>query len=491
MSTTLPNDLWDYVVQFIPALSLKDMISVNRYFFNLAMDYRYRQISFTYLNERMLWMLVRLKDPAVSYRVRTIYIYPDFLKEEVYARQPVRVRGTNSRDRSDILRYKLFLKTGKCCLPVEFLMEWMQDVLSSLPNVVNYHITWAGLPDLLENPAALLLTIFKTAPIQLLTVTISLQNIRTLDMCAFGWLHNLQELQILLQHDNGLSLTDSGTLCRLASAIKSVRKTLKSLAVESWGPIHLSELLARIDRLPHLEKLLVTLPVNDVQLGDPSCLSAFLDLHCDSLRVLALRAEEHVEAGPSKVPSEPFFLDHWLQEALQGVVLSKVQSLEINACRILPETCIACIQTFAPSLTSLSLTGQHQSVQFIDQVISTFSERDEQGLEYLRLGSVTLNPRLVDLLAEKLPGLQRLTLQVKDLKPSSPPSPPDTFQSLSRYELRQERLETFFSEMETRRYPDWHLRHVELVLSMEDAEFWQTHVEALLAECVPSIRSFG
>ena len=58
---TLPNDVWDYIAQFIPALTLKDMISVNRFFFDLAMDYRYRQISFTYLSARMLWMLVRLK----------------------------------------------------------------------------------------------------------------------------------------------------------------------------------------------------------------------------------------------------------------------------------------------------------------------------------------------------------------------------------------------------------------------------------------------
>ena len=57
----LPPPVWVAIAQFIPALSLKDMLSVNRVFFDLAMDYRYRQISFTYLSERMLWTLLRLR----------------------------------------------------------------------------------------------------------------------------------------------------------------------------------------------------------------------------------------------------------------------------------------------------------------------------------------------------------------------------------------------------------------------------------------------
>lgn len=58
---SLPPQVWVAIARFIPALCLKDMLSVNRFFFNLAMDYRYRQISFTYLNERMLWLLLRLR----------------------------------------------------------------------------------------------------------------------------------------------------------------------------------------------------------------------------------------------------------------------------------------------------------------------------------------------------------------------------------------------------------------------------------------------
>ena len=57
----LPPPVWLAIAQFIPALHLKDMLSVNRVFFDLAMDYRYRQISLTYLTEHMLWTLLRLR----------------------------------------------------------------------------------------------------------------------------------------------------------------------------------------------------------------------------------------------------------------------------------------------------------------------------------------------------------------------------------------------------------------------------------------------
>ena len=51
--------------------------------------------------------------------------------------------------------------------------------------------------------------------------------------------------------------------------------------------------------------------------------------------------------------------------------------------------------------------------------------------------------------------------------------------------------ESFFAEMGTRRYRGWALRHVKLVLTMPDAEDWQSHVEMMMAECIPSIRTFA
>jgi hypothetical protein len=58
---TLPHDVWLHVAQFIPALNIPDLISINSTFFDLAMDSRYRQMSFAYLDHKMVRNLARLK----------------------------------------------------------------------------------------------------------------------------------------------------------------------------------------------------------------------------------------------------------------------------------------------------------------------------------------------------------------------------------------------------------------------------------------------
>jgi len=58
---TIPHEIWLHIAQFIPALVLKDLYALNSAFFEIAMDCRYRQMSFAYLDKRMLRSLARLK----------------------------------------------------------------------------------------------------------------------------------------------------------------------------------------------------------------------------------------------------------------------------------------------------------------------------------------------------------------------------------------------------------------------------------------------
>ena len=56
-----PHKIWVLIAQFLPALVVRDLISLNSSLFNIAMDCRYRQICFAYLGNRMLRTLARLK----------------------------------------------------------------------------------------------------------------------------------------------------------------------------------------------------------------------------------------------------------------------------------------------------------------------------------------------------------------------------------------------------------------------------------------------
>ena len=57
----LPPDIWLNIASFLPALVLCELISLNSTFFEIAMDYRYRQLSFAYFDNRMLRSISRLR----------------------------------------------------------------------------------------------------------------------------------------------------------------------------------------------------------------------------------------------------------------------------------------------------------------------------------------------------------------------------------------------------------------------------------------------
>jgi len=51
----IPPEIWLHIAQFIPGISLRDMISVNSVFFDLAMNERYSEVSINFtFNEKKL-----------------------------------------------------------------------------------------------------------------------------------------------------------------------------------------------------------------------------------------------------------------------------------------------------------------------------------------------------------------------------------------------------------------------------------------------------
>jgi hypothetical protein len=90
------------------------------------------------------------------------------------------------------------------------ILELMQEVLSKLPNVSEYHITWSGLPVscLAYNPAYLFSSIFRSVPIRRLTIAISLENLSALDAQVFSKLSSIEQLRMVL-HSEIATSTDT------------------------------------------------------------------------------------------------------------------------------------------------------------------------------------------------------------------------------------------------------------------------------------------
>lgn len=74
-----------------------------------------------------------------------------------------------------------------------------------------------------------------------------------------------------------------------------------------------------------------------------------------------------------------------------------------------------CLRKFAETITSLVLTGCYLRYPDVAMILREWTYRQ---LQSLRLGSVTLTPKLVDLFAKTLPDLYRLELLVREVVPS-------------------------------------------------------------------------
>ncbi|KAF8184470.1 hypothetical protein BJ912DRAFT_853076 [Pholiota molesta] len=498
--TTIPHEIWLHIAQFIPVRVLLSLISLNSTFFQLAMDYRYRQMSFAYLDNRMIRSLVRLRDPAVAKRVRILHIYPGFIKDVIDTEkiEPEPILRRTLRDKvSDLanllLDQKLFIKTPRIRLirslkRAEDVVQIMLEVLSGLPNVTDYYVTWYRLPSISATAVPFLSTVFRHANLQKLSLEIAVENMKELLTPAFQ-VPNLKELQLCVHTENVYSVTECDDVLKnhLAPAISRLQSTLETLSIQSWEPADLSPLFLAIEPLPALDQLIIAIPVEAMHLGCPRGLAQFLSANRSCLRVLRLRATQF---GGQGMTPDPVSFDCWIKTAVKGVHLPKLRILDVSSNLFPVETSALCFNQFSSTLTSISLTGSYRTYAELEEIIDLMAhESREEPLSTLRIGLISLSPQLVHLLSSRLPDLYRLDLTVKYILPHVYDTPelrhPGDIQ-------RSFQIEEFVTKMELLPpYSHWRLRHMSVL-----AEFLphRPHFEALLEQTflnlVPTLATF-
>ncbi|KAF5379535.1 hypothetical protein D9615_006542 [Tricholomella constricta] len=493
----LPHEIWLHIAHFIPASVLEGLISVNSTFYDIAMDCRYRQISFAFLDHRMLRNIVRLKDPVVARRVRVLHAYPVFLKQfldreqdSLLGRQSLRLRLTAFA--SQILEQKKSTRRNNFRRVQKFrtaadVVHALLDVFSGLPNVTDYHIMWSGLQAVPVSPVSFLAAIFKPN-LRKLALDISLENVVKLlpPTCTP---FNVEELDLIIRIDHFAPVSDRVLIMinHLAPAVARLKATLRKLVIQVWEPLDFSPLFLAIDRLPLLTHLTLGIPIEAPHLGDPYGLTKFLNRQSSTLRSLSFRATQY--SGPGLTP-DSMSIDDWVSCALADVHITHLRSLDISSSLFPFTASLSCLLQFSATITSLVLTGCYHTLADVANILDAFRCRPRnERLETLRLGSVALTPQLLDLLARELPNLYRLELLVREVTAHSDEylpacdgvhGPPES------------QIDYFFCEMEKRRYPQWHLRRLKILLTSFPYRFpYGPHVEQLLAVCVPTIRGFS
>ncbi|KAJ7777358.1 hypothetical protein B0H16DRAFT_955537 [Mycena metata] len=493
---SLPTEIWQQISDCIPPQHVADLYSVNRSWFDIAMNARYRQISFAFLNRAMLRDLSRLRDPAVARRVRTLHVHPYFVKE-VLERSHEPPQPT-SRSHNHPLRGKFKLaglfrdqkrlaRGARTSALLEFgspadLVRTMVEVISGLPNVTHYHIAWSGLHPIDNLPTPFLTAAFQPSVLQL-TLEISLE--KTVDLLGHtAALENLEELDLFLRLDHVVPPEEYEQILveHLAPAINRLHKSLQKFSLRLCEPLDISPLFDSLRFMPALDCLSLSIPMARPHLGHPSGLGKFLDRHRQSLSHLVLRATEL--SGDGLTPAEDP-LSEWINDALSFVTGPvKLRTLEASLTLFPIEAAAMCLGRFARTLHSLTLTGRHLPYDRVEELLGAVRRAGAGRLHTLRLGPVTLSPELIDCLAEKLPSLRRLELLVRDVVGSEGDLP----LYYGGTEQDDSQIGNFFIEMEQRRYLDWGLRSIALSRSSFPYRLqYEAEYKELFMGCIPSV----
>jgi len=196
-------------------------------------------------------------------------------------------------------------------------------------------------------------------------------------------------------------------------------------------------------RLPALEELHVSIPIEPVHLGVPEAFSRLLVTHSASLRALHLRATCSGSLSGSFTPDVISF-DTWVREAICSVRLPELTALDISSQHFPLPTAEACVRQFGGSLRSLALTGCRRGYANVEDLLDIIlacqaGMRDLESdpvLQRLRLNVEILSPQLMTLFETKLPRLQRLEVINKYLLPNSSSHFPTNIEEITNHIVR-------------------------------------------------------
>jgi hypothetical protein len=297
----------------------------------------------------------------------------------------------------------------------------MFDVLSGLPNVTDYYVTWCGLPSITATSSPFLSAVFRSN-LRKLYLELSLENVRNIITPSFH-IKNLEELQLCIcAKDVDVNERDIILGEHLAPAINNLRPSLRALSIEAKEATDLSPMFYAMHRLPALQDLTFSIPTQSPHLGDPEGITCFLDKNYANLRTLRLRVSQ---IGRSDLLPDDMEFETWIREAVCTASLPKLRTLEITSTPFPLTAAEACVKRFGCSIRTLTVTGHHRTYgrveDLLDVILACQVARPALGqelpLEKLRLGVEHLSPQLVTLLASKLPNLQRLEVLAKYLVP--------------------------------------------------------------------------
>ncbi|KAF5337467.1 hypothetical protein D9757_014668 [Collybiopsis confluens] len=409
----LPPEIWIYITRFIPDGTLRKLLAVNVFFYNIAMDLRYRTLELQKFSSQTMRLLSRFADPVVGRRVRFLTASPDF-----------RFYGTVRTEPS--LRYRVysilhtFHLTGPALRPEEEGTHALINALPSMPNVLAFTIdshSWG------QHSGPELNTFLTTAwnsfgsNLKKLSLRGHAASFRTIMTNNPPYLPRVEELFFELT-DNPMPSNrdeDADTLVSIfAPFVNSFSSKLQALTLWAWTSIELSAFFHALGQFPMLTCLNFQTSFPRTFTVDPTSLSHFLIRHRSQLEILVLRLNISPSLNASVTEQ---YLSQWILGTFRDNHFTCLQELHLYP-SALPEGfqgLLLGLQYAAETLTSLVVRDRYLTPEDMALLL----EYLPANLQRLRVNLRVLDIRVFDVLASRQPRLGSLLLYISEIAPVS------------------------------------------------------------------------
>ncbi|KAG6827870.1 hypothetical protein H0H92_010170 [Tricholoma furcatifolium] len=419
---TLPTELWLSIAQHLRYKELVQLLGLNRVFFGLVMDRRYRTFNLVEAPERFINKLEKLvRSPYIANRIRILIIGPHDTWEAMNYWPRSKLNKIDSNTRSFFPFGKLvkrdFTKiSGSQILndsisPRKPIFERRQLVINAalmLNNLAELRVVWKAKGEDSEQAhplcpylETLLLSFGRNLRSLSLTVPSSVASVFVPPAQTF---EKLEDLSIVYHADELRSVyADKIHMVSLLPLINGTSHTLKTFSIEAYGRIgDLSTFFIGLKPFPLLSKLSIVMPLGPALIPDPSGLNRLLHHPLEDLTVRL----QYVSTSMPSVPE----MERWYNQCIQGVSFDTVQKLHLSHIPRMSHDLLRHIGTLKPPcerLTSLHISDIHLSHHQVTRVVTSFKDYPLQNLS-LHVKDLCL--QLIDLLSEILPRLNQLCL---------------------------------------------------------------------------------
>ncbi|KAJ3841996.1 hypothetical protein F5878DRAFT_722539 [Lentinula raphanica] len=483
----LPSEIWLHIASFIPDATLKRLTGVNLLFYNISMDLRYKSIVLQRLDSRTMMLLKRLSDPAVGKRVRLLTASPDFrFYGAVHAPPSSSFRHFLHPFR--LLGYGSGPNNSNKPRPEEEGTRALIIALPAMPNVTTFTIdshSWG------QHSGTRIQDFLNTAwasfgsNLRKLSLRGHAASFRTI-IGSTPSLPQVEELFFELTDNptsSVMSTEDDRILINVfAPFINSFSPKLQALTIWAWTSLDLSAFFRCLGQFPLLTCFNFQTSFLRTFKHDPSSLSHFIQQHCAQLEILVLKLNQNPVLHTIQM-EQP--LSEWIYNTFQESHFSHLLELQLYP-SALPrgfDGLLTCIQSSAKTIHTLVVRDRYLDAQDVSRLIDILPSNTKS----LRLNVLEMDIHLYDSLSTRLPELRSLSLYISKVLPDLPVTIIlDLLRKLGIL-LTSDTLQTFISNINTRKYIDWKLR---------DIGVWQSgynvshDLMSALRNSIPSVVSF-